>query len=125
VRGSADGAQSYEPIADYDAAQQKQVFVPVDFGPDLGAQSDQLYLLLFGTGLRSRSSLAAVSVQVSGADGQTLMTLPVEYAGAQGDFEGLDQVNLKLPRELMGQGVLNLTLLVDGKIANTVQIQIN
>ena len=125
VRGLADGSQSYEAIAEYDSGQQKQVFLPIDFGPDLGTQSDQIYLVLFGTGLRARSSLDAVSIQISGADGQSLMTLPAEYAGAQGEFAGLDQVNLRLPRELIGQGVLNLTLVVDGKIANTVQIQIN
>jgi hypothetical protein len=41
----------------------------------------------------------------------------VEYAGPQGAFAGLDQVNLRLPRQLTGRGEVSLALLVDGKAA--------
>jgi hypothetical protein len=48
LRVKADGSQSYESIAQFDAAQNKHVPVPIDFGPSLGTDSDQIFLVLFG-----------------------------------------------------------------------------
>jgi len=48
----------------------------------------------------------------------------VLYAGPQGAFVGLDQVNLRLARSLAGLGEADLVLTVDGKAANTVRIGI-
>jgi uncharacterized protein (TIGR03437 family) len=48
----------------------------------------------------------------------------VLYAGQQGDFVGLDQVNLRLPRSLAGLGDAGITLTVEGKPANLVSIRI-
>jgi uncharacterized protein (TIGR03437 family) len=84
----------------------------------LGAASDQVFLLLFGTGLRQRSSLAAVTARVGGT------AAPVSFAGAQGSLVGLDQVNLLLPRTLIGRGAVDVVLTVDGKTANTVGVSI-
>jgi uncharacterized protein (TIGR03437 family) len=47
VRG--DGTQSYEPVAQYDATQQKLIARPIDLGP----ATDQIFLILFGTGFRA------------------------------------------------------------------------
>jgi uncharacterized protein (TIGR03437 family) len=52
------------------------------------------------------------------------LATPVLYAGAQGELVGLDQVNVSLPRNLMGRGSVNLTLTVDGKATNSVQISV-
>jgi len=60
----------------------------------------------------------AVSVHVRGASVEVL------YAGAQGGFVGLDQINLGLPRSLAGRETLNLELSVDDKAANAVTVQI-
>lgn len=84
-------------------------WVPIDFGPE----TDQLFLLLFGTGLRHRSSLANVSVKIGGVDA------PVEYAGPQGELAGVDQVNVRLPRSLAGRGEVQVELTVDGKRVNS------
>jgi uncharacterized protein (TIGR03437 family) len=46
----------------------------------------------------------------------------VLYAGAQGAFAGLDQVNVRLSRNLAGRGLVDVSLIVDGKMANTVKI---
>ncbi len=112
IRG--DSSQTYEPVAQFDAAQQRFVPRPID----LGAQTDQVFLILFGTGIRGRSSLAKVTAQIGGE--------PVEilYAGPQGDFVGLDQVNLKLPRTLAGRGEIEIKLSTDGTNANPVRINI-
>ncbi|MBL8169211.1 MAG: hypothetical protein JNJ50_13720, partial [Acidobacteria bacterium] len=48
----------------------------------------------------------------------------VLYAGLQGDFVGLDQVNLKLPRSLAGRGLVEVVLFADGYSSNAVQINV-
>jgi uncharacterized protein (TIGR03437 family) len=118
LRVKADGSQSYEPIAAFDPAQSQVVPLPIDLGPDLGASGDQVFLVLFGTGLRHRSALSSVSVRIGGTNA------PVFYAGAQGNLAGLDQVNLSLPRSLAGRGELDVVLTVEGKTANIVKVKI-
>jgi uncharacterized protein (TIGR03437 family) len=83
---------------------------------DLSGDGD-VFLVLFGTGLRFRSALANVHVTIAGID------VPVEYAGAQGQFEGLDQVNLRLPKSLKGIGDATLVLIVDGVAANAMHLR--
>jgi uncharacterized protein (TIGR03437 family) len=114
LRVKADGSQSAEPIAQFDVAQNKFIAIPIDLGP----ASDQVFLILFGTGIRFRSSLSAVSVKIGGADAQ------VYYAGAQGNFVGLDQVNVLLARSLSGRGEVDVELTVDGQAANTIKVNI-
>ncbi len=83
---------------------------------DFGGAGETVYLSLFGTGIRNRSTLSAVSATIGGANAR------VEYAGAQGQFVGLDQVNVVVPRELAGRGAVDVVLTVDGRPANTVQV---
>ena len=46
-------------------------------------------------------------------------------AVAQGQFVGLDQINIgPLPRTLTGRGEVNMVLTVDGKPANTVKVNV-
>ena len=112
LRVRANGSQVIEPVAEWNAALSRFVATPID----LGGENDQLYLLLFATGLRNRSSLTGVAVSFGGISGQ------VQYAGQQGDFVGLDQINVLLPRTLVGRGEVDLTLTADGKAANTVRL---
>ncbi len=114
LRVRADGTQIYEPVTRFDSAQNKFVAIPID----LSNQSDQVFLLLFGTGLRNRSTLANVSAKLNGA------TVEVSYAGPQGDYEGLDQINLRLPQTLRGRGEVAVELNVDGKPANALRVLI-
>jgi uncharacterized protein (TIGR03437 family) len=106
-----NGAQSYEPVAQFDSAQNKFIPAPID----LGAETDQVFLLLFGTGVRHRSSLDRVSVKIGGIDA------PAPFAGAQG-LTGLDQINVTIPRSLIGRGEVDLVLTVDRQIANVVRL---
>ncbi|HMX28155.1 MAG TPA: SMP-30/gluconolactonase/LRE family protein [Blastocatellia bacterium] len=114
LRVRADNSQSYEAVARFDSAANRFVAVPID----LGAASDQVFLLLYGTGIRGRSALSAVTATIGG------INAPVEYAGAQGDFAGLDQLNVRLPRTLAGRGDVDVIVSVDGKPANTVKLNI-
>jgi uncharacterized protein (TIGR03437 family) len=104
VRVKADGSQSYELVGSS----------PIDLGPD----TDQLMLVLYGTGIRGSSSPGGVKVTIGG------MNSPVAYAGPQGAFAGLDQVNVPLPRSLAGRGSVDVVLTVDGFAANTVTINV-
>ena len=114
VRVKADGAQIYEPISMVDAAQGKYVPLPLDLGPT----GETMVLVLFGTGMRSRSNLSAVTVSIGGVPAQ------VDYAGPQGDFAGLDQLNVHVPRSLIGRGEVDLVLMVDGLPANTMKLNV-
>jgi uncharacterized protein (TIGR03437 family) len=113
-RIKANGAQSFEPVSMFDPATGRFVAIPIDLGPE----GDQVFLLLFGTGLRFRSALAAASATIGGINSEVL------YVGLQGDFVGLDQINLSLPRSLAGRGEVDVVLAVDGKTANTVKVRI-
>jgi uncharacterized protein (TIGR03437 family) len=114
LRIKADGSQSYESVAQFDPAQNRFVARPIDFGPE----GEQVYLVLFGTGIRHRSSLSSVRAVVGSRPAE------VSFAGAQGDFVGVDQVNVLLPRVLAGRGELDLFLTVDGQLANPVRVRI-
>ena len=113
-RVKADGSSAYESVAVFDPAQNRTVTKPIDLGPE----TEHVYLLLFGTGIRFYSSLNAVQAQLGG------INLPVVYAGEHKDFVGLDQVNVLLPRTLNGRGEIDVALTVDGRASNTVRIHI-
>jgi uncharacterized protein (TIGR03437 family) len=85
---------------------------------NLGAASTRVYLVLYGTGIRGRTGLSGASVTLGG------IALQVDYAGAQGTYAGLDQVNVLLDHSLAGQGQLTLQLTVDGVPANPVVVNI-
>ncbi len=111
LRVKTNGEQAYEPIARFDPAQNRFVSIPIDLGP----ASERVFLILYGTGMRHLNSVAAT---LGGVSSQVL------YAGPQGIFVGLDQVNLEIPRSLIGRGSVDMKLIVDGKMANTVGVAI-
>lgn len=105
VRVKPGGTQTEEPI--FQQPQPGQIVArPIDLGPD----GDQVFLVMYGTGIRRRFNLDLVSVTIGGE------TIKPEYAGPQGQFEGLDQVNVKLPRSLAGKGSVEIRLRVDGGV---------
>ncbi|MDX2030469.1 MAG: serine hydrolase [Blastocatellia bacterium] len=114
LRIKQDGSQVYEAVARFDAAQNRFVPVPVD----LGNANEQVFLILFATGIRNRSQLANVTARIGDVDA------PVLFAGPQGGLVGLDQVNVQLPRALAGKGEAEILLTVDGRPANLVRIAI-
>jgi uncharacterized protein (TIGR03437 family) len=107
------GTQSFEPIARFEPAQNRFVPAPIDLGPE----SDQVFLILYGSGLRHRGSLTNVTCTIGG------VSVPVLFAGETPGFAGLDQVNIgPLPRSLAGRGEVDVALIVDGIPANIVKI---
>lgn len=114
LRIRADGTQTYEPVTRYDSGLGRIVPIPID----PGGESEQVFLILYGTGIRHRSALSGVSVKIGGIDCQ------VFYAGAQGSFAGLDQVNVRLPRSLAGRGEVDVALSADLQPANITRVSI-
>lgn len=111
-RVRADGAQVLEPLSRQEGGRA----VPVEL--DLGPEGEQVFLVLFGTGFRGRSSLEMVSCTIGGAAAE------VPFAAAQGGLVGLDQANIRVPRSLIGRGLVTLNFTVEGRTANVVQVQI-
>lgn len=114
LRIKADGSQSYEPVATLDQAQNRFVAAPID----LGAETDQVFLVAYGTGIRFRNSLGAVAAKIGGVDSQVL------FAGPASGFFGLDQVNVRLSRSLTGRGEVDFELMADGQAANVLKLRI-
>lgn len=112
LRVRSDGTQIYEPVARFDSTQNRFVPIPID----LGGANDQVLLVLFGTGFRSRSANTAVSIGGNNSE--------VFYSGPQGNMVGLDQANVIIPRSLIGRGEVDITMMVDGKNSNTVKAYI-
>ena len=73
------------------------------------------YLVLFGTGIR-HAAKEAVQITIGG------VSVPVLYAGAQGEFVGLDQINTQIPVGLSGE--VDVIVSVNGKAANVVKIRV-
>lgn len=117
LRVKADGSQLYEDVAQYNGAQ----WVPRQI--DLGPPGELLYLVLFGTGIRNRTNLRAVTATIGGMP-ITLDASKYEYAGPAPGYVGLDQVTVLLPRDLIGRGELDLTITANGVTSNVVRIKI-
>ncbi len=112
LRVKPDGSQKFEQAVQFNIEQSRFVAVPID----LTIGDDQVFLLLFGSGIRYRDTLGNVTATIGG--------LPVEvlYAGPQGGLPGLDQLNLRLPKSLAGRGEVDVVLTVEGKQANRVKV---
>jgi uncharacterized protein (TIGR03437 family) len=114
LRVKADTSQTFEAVGQFNPVTGSFTAIPIDLGPP----SDQVFLLLFGTGFRANGGLPNVSVQIGGTAAN------VFYAGAQGDFVGLDQANVLIPRSLIGRGEVNVTMTIGAKTSNAIKISI-
>ncbi|HET6861399.1 MAG TPA: hypothetical protein VFH91_00085, partial [Pyrinomonadaceae bacterium] len=107
-----------------------QVTTPENFGTDKRTRITFFATGISGSALNSnpnndvnlngviRPNFAeSVSVEAQLSNGQVI-SLPVEFAGAQGVLPGLDQVNVVLDSALQGTGNVKLTLVVNGQRSN-------
>jgi uncharacterized protein (TIGR03437 family) len=81
---------------------------------DLGPTGDQVYVVVYATGLGKAGGTATATV--GGLDAT------VAYAGAQGVYPGLDQINVLLPRGLAGKGRVPVVVTAGGKPSNPVYV---
>jgi uncharacterized protein (TIGR03437 family) len=121
ARVAANGAQTFEPVA----VRSGNTFVtrPISLDP----ATDRVFLVLFLSGVRGAgngdgNSSNGVAENVRVLLGGTEFT--PAYAGRQGSLAGLDQINLELPRSLIGRGKLKLSVNAAGFTSNEVEIEI-
>ena len=113
LRVDAGGSQQYEPVFTYDT--ERMLYVPATI--DLGTQRDQIFLVLFATGLRAVAP-AAIEASVGGKLAEVL------FAGPAPGLFGVDQVNIRLSRELIGRGEISVFVHADDQNANSVIISV-
>ncbi|MEO5922745.1 MAG: kelch repeat-containing protein [Bryobacteraceae bacterium] len=112
VHVRSDGSQTLE--AAYRTDSGRVVTTPIDLGPE----TEQVVLVFYATGVRGRSSLDAVTATIG------MVQCDVLYAGSSQQFPGVDQINVRLARALMGRGEADLVVTVDGRVANTLRVNI-
>jgi len=116
LRVKANGEHVYEALSTFDAAQNKFVPVPID----LGDANEQVYLILYGTGMRQlidqpfRPSFFFGGATIGGEKAG------LNYFGPQGS-PGLEQINVAVPRSLAGKGEVDLQITVSGRTTNIVK----
>jgi uncharacterized protein (TIGR03437 family) len=110
----ADGSQSYEPVVQFDPTQNRMVAVPIDLGPE----TDQVFLILYGSGFRYSNYFGGGVATIGGEP------VDVSFAGPQGQFAGVDQANLRLSRTLSGKGEVEVQMNVGGRVSNAVRVAI-
>ena len=111
IRGSA---YYFEVMARFDVETNQWVTLPIEPGPT----ADRLFVAFYGTGIRGRASLSEVTATLGGEP------VAVSYAGAQGNYYGVDQVNIEIPRELLGRGEMDFVLRINGQESNAVQVSL-
>ncbi len=122
LRVKSNGQQFFEQVSQFDQAAGRHITKPIDLGPE----GERVFLIMFLTGIRR--------VQDANGDGnfnENVRVLiggdPVTpfFAGPQPDFVGLDQVNIELPRTLIGRGIVNLSVNATGSAtSNLVEVEI-
>ena len=115
LRVAVDGSRSPVDVFRFDTTLQEFVAAPIDLGTD----SDQVFLSLFGTGIQGVGALDQLSATVGGQAVLVLGSAP------SSQFVGLDQVNIgPLPRSLVGSGEVEIVLTVAGIQTNAVTVTI-
>ena len=112
LRVAAGGQQSVVPILLCTGGAASCTALPIPRWP----ADEELFLVLYATGLRHRTPEETVSVRIGGQEAD------VTYAGLQPQFSGLDQVNVRVPRDLQGRGLVDLVMRVGAAESNTVQV---
>ncbi|NOT62331.1 MAG: hypothetical protein HOP19_19155 [Acidobacteria bacterium] len=111
LRVTANGSQSYETLAAFNQTAGRLLATPIN----LGLEGERVFLILYLTGLRR--------VPDPNNDGNfseftrvIINGLPVvpAYAGVAPGFIGLEQINVEIPRTLLGSVALDVQVLVSG-----------
>jgi uncharacterized protein (TIGR03437 family) len=74
-------------------------------------------IIVYGTGLANGAAAGKTVLAYLGST-----KLNVTYAGKQGQYDGLDQYNIEIPRSFAGQGTLTLSISADGNPATPLRV---
>ncbi|HKQ78350.1 MAG TPA: choice-of-anchor V domain-containing protein [Blastocatellia bacterium] len=108
-----NGVDSFEPVAQFNSTASR--FDPIQI--DLGTDADQVFLIAFGSGFRAAAQ-TALSATIGGTPSPFVVSAPAP------GFVGLDQVNMLIPRSLIGRKLVDVLFKVADRTANTVQISV-
>ncbi len=115
LRVKTNGQQAYESLSEFNSQVGRFVAKPIDLGPE----GELVFLVLYLTGVRGADSSNGIRVLLGGNE-----ITPASVGGAP-DFVGLDQVNVPIPRSLIGRGVVNVSVTAAGfTTSNLVDIEI-
>jgi uncharacterized protein (TIGR03437 family) len=95
LRIRSNGQQVFEPLARFDATAKKFVAVPV-----VRRAGEQLFLILFGTGLKQAANSDGNAANGAAENVQATIggvNAPVAFAGVAPGFAGLEQLNIRIP----------------------------
>ena len=111
LRLHSDLSFNYEGVAELNPVTNRYVAAPIDLGPE----GERVFLVLFATGIRHAADPngdgnlnESVRVLLGGEE------LVPSFAGRHPDFAGLDQINLEIPRTLIGRGEVSFALAAPG-----------
>jgi len=97
-----------------------QIYEPIDQPVSLGPSNDQVFLILYLTGIRKASGIRLML----GAREIDLQA-PDNYAGPAPGFVGLDQINALIPREVSGRGLTSLQVTaLDSTPSNVAEVDV-
>jgi len=111
VRNKLGSTQSWEPVFQTDQAGQL-VAKAIAFG----SEDEDLALVFYGTGVCRKDRANTVTVHLGD------LTMSADYAGRHVDYEGLDQINVRLPRSLADAGEVQIRVEVNGIASNSVRV---
>ena len=115
VRVNPLGQLSFESAVEYSASLTRFLTRPLDLGP----AGERLILVLYLTGIRGAGPSNPLRVLIGGTE-----VVPL-FAGPQPEFVGLDQINVEIPRSLLGRGVVSVAVTGGGALpSNLVEVQI-
>jgi uncharacterized protein (TIGR03437 family) len=109
---SVSGGNVQTPVAVY------QCELVCSTVPIVLSANAQVIVSFFGTGIRGAGGASSVSCTIHG------VSVPVQFAGPQPAFLGLDQINVALPLSLKGSGQSEVIVTAEGHASNTVLINI-
>jgi uncharacterized protein (TIGR03437 family) len=81
----------------------------------IALDGDQVYLVLYGSGLGSATSATAAIGGIAAT---------VAYAGPQGTYAGLDQYNILIPGSVAGMGTVDIVVTAGGMASNPLHVTI-
>jgi uncharacterized protein (TIGR03437 family) len=122
LRVQTNGTQSFESVFQFSQAIGRLIPKPIDLGP----QGEQVFLVLFLSGIRGADD--------PNGDGNLNENFRViiggeevtpQFVGPQPAFVALDQMNVQIPRTLIGGGIVNVSVVASGfSSSNLVDIEI-
>lgn len=122
LRVRANGQQVFDNVATLNQATNRFITNPLDLGPE----GERVYLVLFLSGIRrapdpnnDRNLREFVRVILNGLE------IVPDYAYKQGGLVGLDQINVEVPRSLLGSAALDVTVVVNGfGVSNSTRVEL-